>query len=173
MMSRTKQTILITIATLPVGIFSQTNNLTGSPYSLFGLGVSTNSNIGINSSIGKGGYALEGNNFINNYNPAAFAVLAEKNFIFDVGILAEISTVASKNNEERRLAGNLSSVAIASSISKKSGFGLTLDPYSDVGYAVIGIESNIEGSFDNFSSSIFGSGGINNLKLMGIKSMII
>lgn len=152
------------VMSLP-SLHSQINNLTGSPYSLFGLGVNTNSNIGLNSSIGRGGYALECRGIINNYNPAAFSSMPEKTFLFDIGVLTEISTIASKNNEERRLAGNISSIALASRIDNRSGFGLTLDPYSDVGYAVIGIESNIEGSFDSFISSISGSGGLNDFKL--------
>ena len=45
-------------------IYSQTNNLTGSPYSLFGLGVQSNSNIGKNSALGNGGIALKSNNLI-------------------------------------------------------------------------------------------------------------
>ncbi|NHF59586.1 hypothetical protein FK220_009560 [Flavobacteriaceae bacterium TP-CH-4] len=164
MMSRT-WLLLAMAALMTFDMIGQTNNLTGSPYSLFGLGVSTNSNIGKNSALGRGGYALEPAGFINNYNPASYAAVSEKNFMYDIGFLAELSTVSNRNNEERRLAGNMSSLAIASSISKKSGLGLTLDPYSDVGYAVVGIEGNIEGSFEKFSSNIFGSGGLNDLKL--------
>jgi len=157
-----------TVLTLLLGtltVHAQTGNLTGSPYSLFGLGVGTNSNIGKNSALGKGGYALWGDEFINNYNPAAFAAAAQKNFMFDIGMLTEISTVSSNNNEERRLASNISSIALASSLSPRSGFGITLAPHSDVGYALIGIQSNIEGSFESFVSNIFGSGGLNDLKL--------
>ncbi len=155
----------IALVLMPLGTLAQLNNLTGSPYSLFGLGVRTNSNIGKNNALGKGGYALEATDFINNFNPAAFAGIPKKNFLFDIGILTELSRIESGNNDERRLAGNISSIAIAASIDKNSGFGLTLDPLSDVGYAVVGIESNIEGSLDSFVSSIFGSGGISDLKL--------
>ncbi len=165
MMNRTMWCVLLMALLQSHNTIGQTNNLTGSPYSLFGLGVGTNSNIGKNSALGRGGYGLEGTGFINNYNPASYAAIYEKSFMYDIGFLAELSTVANQQNEERRLAGNLSSLAIASSINKKSGFGLTLDPYSDVGYAVIGIEGNIEGSFDTFNSNIFGSGGLNDLKL--------
>lgn len=163
-MNKKRCFLSIIIVLFPLMVVSQTSNLTGSPYSLFGLGVRTNSNIGKNSALGRGGYALEGKDFINNYNPAAFAAISEKNFMFDIGMLAELSTVASKNNEERRLAANISSIGMGSRINNNSGFGFTLDPYSDVGYAVIGIQSNIEGSFDSFNSSIFGSGGLNDLK---------
>lgn len=143
----------------------QTNNLTGSPYSLFGLGVSSNSNIGINNSIGNGGYAISGHSLMNNLNPASYGNLGEQNFLFDFGFLTEISEIDNGSSTENRIAGNFSNIAFASSLSPKSAFGLSISPFSDTGYAVIGIESNIEGSFDSFSSSIFGTGSLNDLKL--------
>ncbi|MEM1258715.1 MAG: hypothetical protein AAGH81_09305 [Bacteroidota bacterium] len=142
----------------------QTNNLTGSPYSLFGLGVSSNSNIGINNSIGNGGYAISGNSLINNLNPASYGNLGERNFLFDFGFLTEVSEIDNGASVENRIAGNFSNVALASSLGPKSAFGLSISPFSDTGYALIGIESNIEGSFDSFSSNIFGTGALNDLR---------
>ncbi|MEN1785188.1 MAG: hypothetical protein AAGF77_08625 [Bacteroidota bacterium] len=146
---------------LPLG--AQTNNLTGSPYSLFGLGVSSNSNIGINNALGNGGQAISGNDFINIRNPAAFGSLGEQNVLFDFGFLTELSEVNNGRSQENRIAGNFSNLALAASLGPKSAFGLSISPYSDTGYAVVGIESNIEGSFENFSSNIFGTGALNDL----------
>lgn len=163
MMSRACHIIVLGFLGFNVG--AQTNNLTGSPYSLFGLGISSSSNVGINNSLGNGGYAISGDSFINNLNPASYGKLGERNFLFDFGFLAEVSEIDSGNATENRIAGNFSSVAIASTIGPKSAFGLSINPYSDVGYAVIGIASNIEGSFDTFSSNIFGTGALNDLRL--------
>ena len=55
-----------------IGTYAQTNN-TSSPYSLFGLGVETNSNVGRNSAMGRTGIALDGFDQLNLYNPASFA----------------------------------------------------------------------------------------------------
>lgn len=145
--------------------YGQTNNLTGSPYSLFGLGVETNSNIGKNSSLGNGGYALRGTNFINDLNPASFGAFNEKTFLYDIGFLVETSTISNRSNEERRIAGSISNLAFASSLSPRSAFGISVLPYSDVGYSLLGIEANIEGSLDEFRSNIRGSGALNELKL--------
>ncbi len=143
---------------------AQTNNLTGSPYSLFGLGVASNSNIGINNAIGNGGYAISDNALINNLNPASYGSMGEQNFLFDFGFLTELSEINNGNSIENRIAGNFSNIALAGSLSPKSAFGLSINPFSDTGYAVIGIESNIEGAFDNFSSNIFGNGALNDLR---------
>ncbi|MET1260629.1 hypothetical protein ABV409_14880 [Flagellimonas sp. DF-77] len=144
---------------------AQTNNLTGSPYSFFGLGLASNSNIGITNAMGNGGYALSGDGFINNNNPASYGSLGERNFLFDFGFLAEISDISTNSTSENRIAGSFSNVAFAASMTPNSAFGISLNPFSDVGYAVIGVESNIEGSFDTFSSNVFGSGGLNDLRL--------
>ncbi len=157
--------ILFSFLLFPFYLVAQTNNLTGSPYSFFGLGVSTNSNIGKNSALGRGGYALSSNFLINNLNPAALATLGEKSFLFDFGFLTEFSTVANRSTEETRVAGNFSNLAIASSITPKSAFGLSVVPYSDVGYSLIGIDSNVEGSSDSFVSNVFGTGSLNDLRL--------
>ncbi|MEM9001393.1 MAG: hypothetical protein AAGB24_14105 [Bacteroidota bacterium] len=146
--------------------FAQTsNNLTGSPYSLFGLGVNTNSSIGKNSALGRGGYAFNDDDFINNLNPASYGTEERNSFIFDFGFLAEVSGVNSTDSDENRVAGNFSSLAIASNIDNKSSFGLSVTPFTDVGYSLIGIQSNIEGSFEEFTSNIFGSGALNDLRL--------
>lgn len=145
--------------------FSQTNRLTGSPYSLFGLGVETSSNVGKNSALGRGGYALNGPDFINIKNPASFGTESTNSFIFDIGFLGELSTIQNNNTEENRLASNFSSLAFAANLDDKSTFGLSVAPYSDVGYSLLGIESNVEGSFDQFISNIFGTGALNNFTL--------
>ena len=145
--------------------YSQTNRLTGSPYSLFGLGVETSSNIGKNASLGGGGFALHGSNIINFRNPASFGTESTNSFIFDMGFLGELSTIQNNTTEENRLASNFSSLAFSANIDEKSTFGLSVLPYSDVGYSLVGIQSNIEGSFDQFNSNIFGSGALNTLSL--------
>ncbi|MEW7291302.1 OmpP1/FadL family transporter [Aquimarina sp. 2304DJ70-9] len=162
-MNRYLKTLLVFVCTTT--LYSQTNNLTGSPYSLFGLGVQSNSNIGKNSALGNGGIALESKNQINNYNPASFSAIPEKAFLLDIGFLGELNKITNNNKDELRLATNFSNLAFAFSLNDRSGLGLSIVPFTDVGYALIGIESNVEGSQGEFISNIFGSGGLSDLRL--------
>ncbi|WP_299433502.1 hypothetical protein [uncultured Aquimarina sp.] len=146
-------------------ITAQTNSLTGSPYSLFGLGVQTNANIGRNSALGKGGIALESDHLINTLNPASFTGISNKSFLLDIGFLGEFNKVSTDDKNEKRFSANFSNLAIAFSLNEKSGMGLSMVPFTDVGYALIGIETNIEGSQDKFISNIIGSGGLNDLSI--------
>ncbi len=148
----------------PISLFSQTNNLTGSPYSLFGLGVQSNSNIGNNSALGRSGIALGGENTINNYNPASFSTISEKSFLLDIGFLGELNNISNSSKDELRLSANFSNLALAFSLNDRSGMGLSIVPFTDVGYSLVGIESNVEGSQDNFISNVVGSGGLNDLR---------
>lgn len=157
--------IAILIGIVPTMALAQLNNLTGSPYSLFGIGVATNSNIGKNSALGKLGYAFNSDFLINNANPASYGSLGRNGFLFDFGFLGELSMVSDRTTEEARFASNFSNLAIASTIGPKSSFGLSITPHTNVGYSLLGIESNIEGSFDRFSSNLFGSGALNDFRL--------
>lgn len=164
-MMKTSSYLILLICVCSKGSFAQTNNLTGSPYSLFGLGVQSNSNIGKNSGLGRGGIALNDPNLINNYNPASFSAIGEKSFLLDIGFLGELNNVENSSKDELRLSSNFSNLALAFSVNKRSGIGLSVVPFTDVGYSLIGIESNVEGSQDNFVSNITGSGGLNDLRL--------
>ena len=162
---KTKYGAILLFSLIPVLTNGQTNNLTGSPYSLFGLGVQTNANIGRNSALGRGGFALSGEGLINALNPASYGAVPQNSFLFDFGFLTEFSTLANRSTEENRIAGSFSNIAFAASITPKSAFGISITPFTDVGYSLIGIESNVEGSLDEFTSNVFGSGALNDFKL--------
>ena len=111
MKTNTAITFLILILSLNE-IDAQSNSLTGSPYSLFGIGVESNSNTGRNSGMGQLGIALDSDNRINLYNPASFAAIEKERFVFDFGMFTEIQSVSNDDRNERRFASNFSGVEI-------------------------------------------------------------
>ncbi|MEM7086865.1 MAG: hypothetical protein AAF489_11820 [Bacteroidota bacterium] len=143
---------------------AQTNNLTGSPYSVFGLGVQSNSNLAGFSGFGNTGIAYQGKSLINPYNSAALASIQEKSFLFDIGLNAEVSILTDRSDEEPRITSNFSNVAFGFNANGKWGIGFTLTPATNVGYTLIGLQSDIEGSGETFTSNVIGSGGINEIK---------
>tara|TARA_R110002074_G_scaffold215713_7_gene385540 strand:+ start:4432 stop:5670 length:1239 start_codon:yes stop_codon:yes gene_type:complete len=144
---------------------SQTNNLSSSPYSLYGLGVSNEINTGKTNALGKTGIAMPFSSSINSLNPASYGSITLNKFLFDIGIKGETETLFENANRESRFSANFSNMAIAFPLSKNSGFGLTLIPFTNVGYEVLGVETEIDGSIDTFLSNISGSGGLNDLKI--------
>lgn len=159
--------ILLTTALFVVTnkIKAQSNALSSSPYSLYGLGVTNDIGTGKLNGMGKSGIAVSSSSFINNSNPASFGAIPQNSFFYDFGFKGETNTSMEDGGSNSRITANFSNIGIAFPINEKSGFAATLIPLTSVGYTISGIESYIEGSTDLFSTTIEGEGGINDLKL--------
>ncbi|WP_179376337.1 hypothetical protein [Winogradskyella wichelsiae] len=157
----------IFILAMFLGLYSSAqNNLTGSPYSLFGLGVENNSNTGRNSGLGKTGISLDANQGINLYNPASFVTLKTNEITFDFGGSAElINLTGGSDLSEQNTTYNFTNISLAFNRDDKYGVGLTLKPSTTVGYSLIGLQNNIEGSDEEFISNIDGTGGLSEIRL--------
>lgn len=161
-----KKTVLICcVLAIYTSSKAQSTGLTNSPYSLYGLGVQNQLSTGKTNTLGNTGIALPSDTFINNLNPASFGGISSNRFLMDLGIKVENETLYEDDNSEKRFNANFSSIGFAFPINKKSGFGFTLIPFTNVGYQVFGIENQIDGSTDTFVSNINGSGGLNDINI--------
>ncbi|SHI54489.1 Long-chain fatty acid transport protein [Mesonia phycicola] len=146
-------------------ILAQNNSLSSSPYSLSGLGILNQVSTGKTNALGKAGIAMKSSTSINNLNPASYAGIPLHSFFFDVGGKAQFDTYETAGNKENSSSANFSNISFAFPVNDKSGIGLTLTPYSSVGYNIDGIETDIEGSNNSFSTIVEGTGGLKDLKL--------
>ncbi len=157
---------LFFLALMVVGtVFSQSEGLTSSPYSLYGLGVVNQTGIGRTNGMGYSGIALREEGEINNLNAASFALMPENSFIYDVGLKGQYNTYSNRSDQENRTTLNFSNLAMAFRIFEGLGAGIAMVPYSDVGYSLVGIKSNIEGTNEVFESNVRGIGGLSDLRL--------
>ncbi|NRR92261.1 hypothetical protein HSX10_11845 [Winogradskyella undariae] len=163
-MNKSKYIIIFTML-FGVYSYSQTNSLTGSPYSLFGLGVENNSNAGRNSGLGKTGISLDADYGINLYNPASFISLKENEITFDFGGSVEFINLTADDLDEQNTTYNFTNISLAFNRNNNYGIGLTLKPATTVGYSLTGLENNIEGSEEEFTSNIIGTGGLSEIRL--------
>lgn len=159
--------IFYSICLLCIGqiAFSQSNGLSTSPYSLYGLGLSNELNTGKTNALSNTGFAMPSKYSINNLNPASLGSIPKGSFLYDVGLKLQKETLYEDGQVERRFHGNFSNLAIAFPLSAKSGLGITLLPFTNVGYFVSGIENPIDGSTDSFITNIKGSGGLNDIQI--------
>ena len=141
------------------------SNLSSSPYSLYGLGVTNYFNTGKTNALGYNGFAIPSKNSINNTNPASLAGLSSNTFLYDIGFSLQYEKVHEGGSSEERMNSNFSNLAIAFPINNKVKLGLTLIPYTNVGYHVLGIENQINGSTGSFYSNIKGTGGLNDFQI--------
>lgn len=143
----------------------QSNELSNSPYSYYGLGLTNKLGPGKTNALGKAGIALSSTEEINNLNPASFAAIPLNSFFYDIGMRYQQSYFTEGGVTESKSSGNFSSIALAFALSKKSGMGISLLPYTNVGYSIYGIETPIEGTESYFFSKIEGYGGLNDFKV--------
>ncbi|CAM3518338.1 OmpP1/FadL family transporter [Zobellia roscoffensis] len=152
------------ILLIHVSAQAQSEGLTSSPYSLYGLGAINQSSIGRTNGMGYTGIGLKTSNQINNLNPANFALIPKGSFFYDVGIKAEYNQYSNKADSETKTTFNFSNLAMAFRVAEGLGAGISLVPYSEMGYSLIGITSNIEGTEETFESNVNGIGGLSELK---------
>ncbi len=167
-MKKIKLSYLTSIVTLIISIhsgYSQSEALTSSPYSLYGLGVINQTSIGKSNALGYTGIGLKTDSEINNLNPANYALIPQNSFFYDIGVTGELNNYSNRSYSENKKNVNFSNIAFAFRITEGLGAGITMVPYSDVGYSLVGIQSNIEGSTETFESSVTGLGALSDLKL--------
>jgi len=142
---------------------AQSEGLTSSPYSLYGLGVINQTSIGKTNGMGYSGIGLRSETDINNLNPSNYALIPQNSFFYDIGIVSEFNSYSNRGDNESKTTLNFSNLAFAFRVANRLGAGISLVPYSDVGYSLLGLVSNIEGSNETFESNVSGLGGLNDL----------
>ena len=75
---------------------SQSEGLTSSPYSLYGLGTINQTSIGRSNGMGHTGIGLKTETEINNLNPSNFALIPQNSFFYDVGMVGEFNTYSNR-----------------------------------------------------------------------------
>ncbi len=164
-MKRIKLVSIVLYVISSNGLFAQSEGLTSSPYSLYGMGIINQTSIGKTNGMGYSGIGLRSDTDINNLNPSNYALIPENSFFYDIGIVGEFNRYSNKGDNESKTTFNFSNLAFAFRIAERFGAGISLVPYSDVGYSLLGLESNIEGSDETFESNVSGLGGLNDLSL--------
>lgn len=146
-------------------LIAQSEGLTSSPYSLYGLGAINQTSIGKTNGMGYSGIGLKTDSEINNLNAANFALIPKNSFFYDVGLKGQYNTYSNRNDDESKTTINFSNLAVAFRIAEGFGAGIVMVPYTDVGYSLVGIQTNIEGSNQTFESNVSGVGGLSDLRL--------
>ena len=140
-------------------VFSQ--SVSTSPYSIYGLGSLYESDFGSIPSIGSSGIALPSSSFINNKNPASLGHIGKYSFFFDTGLKGIQTTYNSQTASEKRNNFQFSHIAVAFPITSKSGFSISLKPYSSATYLITNYQIPISNSNESYYLDATSTGGIN------------
>jgi hypothetical protein len=152
--------IVICSFLLGIGLSANAQSGTVSPYSRFGLG--DLSNVSTVSEFGMGGIslALTDSTRFHTGNPANLTNIHRT--IFQFGVFGELVSLNSNTANTNRNTSNLNYMAIAFPVAKWWKTGISLNPFSSVGYE---ISERIEmDSIGGITNNYQGSGGLNKLE---------
>ncbi len=153
---------LVTIMAILLGNLIQAQNLTSSPYSMYGLGQPESNEGGQTAGMGGLGTAISDNTFINLANPASLTGLDSLRFYFDLGISVRSFNYQSASNSESRTEGNFNRLAIGLKPLKNWGLSAGFIPVTTIGYRIKDSQY-IEGTSVTENIYFEGSGGISKL----------
>ncbi|WP_251620121.1 outer membrane protein transport protein [Odoribacter lunatus] len=143
-------------------LYSQNN--TGTPYSMFGIGL-LQDNYGPYTAMGGVSAAMRDNNNINFLNPASYTALDSNRFYFQFGITGEYVNISThQENSSYRVAQN-ASLNMAFRVYNNLFASLGFNQRSDIGYDLYYYKM-INGS-DNeyYNQQVSGEGGLNDFYL--------
>ena len=153
-----KQIVLIAVA-ISCSFSAGAQNVTASPYSMFGLGEIEMGDYGTNAGMGGIGIGHIRRNSINTANPASLTALDPQTFVLEGAATARYNIYRSGNNESSAMSGNLQRIALGTRFSPKWVFGAGMVPFTRVGYFMTG-NDYVEGGNTRVNTSFKGSGGL-------------
>ena len=144
---------VIAAVCLPAGVMGQTSSINAfSPYSMYGIGeINTPGTIRMRA-MGGAGVAQRLASDVNTLNPASYSATMQRSFLFNFGVdgavYKNLQTIYSAESQRNAKTGygtiNFHEIALQFPLTRGLGIGLSLNPYSSVGYRMQGYEQNDE-----------------------------
>jgi hypothetical protein len=160
-----KRTLIIIATILLTSIYSFGQNITNSPYTIFGIGEIDRN--GFNNSKAMGGLAtgLRKSNQINYMNPAAMSAQDTMSFILDLGINGIFKDMKSSTESSEFNDFGFDHLAISFPIKRWWYAGIGIAPYSKIGYDIQQVGEYSANDTVQMHYDYYGNGGINQLFL--------
>ena len=141
------------IICLPAAVSGQTSSINSfSPYSMYGIGeINTPGTLQMRA-MGGAGVAQRLPSSVNTLNPASYSSTLQRSFLFNFGVdgayYKNMQTIYSGDSQRSAKTGfgtfNFHEIAVQFPLARGLGMGLSLNPYSSVGYRMQGFENNDE-----------------------------
>ena len=164
------------IAWLPSGLKAQTSSINAfSPYSMYGIGeINTPGTLQMRA-MGGAGVALRLPSSVNTLNPASYSSTLQRSFLFNFGVdgayYKNHQNIYSADSQRYAKSGygtfNFHEIAIQFPVTRGLGIGLSLTPYSSVGYRMKGYEEadEIWGDIGRVQYYYAGEGDLTEVKI--------
>ncbi|MBC8321675.1 MAG: hypothetical protein H8E34_13230 [Bacteroidetes bacterium] len=154
----TKIHILLILTVMSTGIYAQTG--INSPYSRYGLGQLYGENLNTATmSMGGLSIGIHDPTALNPANPASYGSLDSASFLFEIGVMGNITNLQTTQLSENGYDGTLSYILVGFPITRWWRAGIGVMPYSKIGYNV-----EVTAEVPDFSDAVHsftGNGGLN------------
>ena len=157
--------VLILLSTITVS--AQENGLSAySLYTFYGIGDINSQGPTYLRSMGGASVAYRSPNMLNYMNPAAYSAVARNTFLFNVGLEQQNYYEQSAETSTAFNTFNLRNIAFEFPVASKMGVGISITPYSNVGYrlSVVDDDPNVIANIGNVNYRYYGEGGISQIK---------
>ncbi len=150
---------VLSVLLLSVSLAAQ-NQLTSSPYSMYGIGEIVNGLYGQNSAMGGVSYGMRNSWLLNVGNPAGLAGMDSAKIYAETSLFLRNSHYSSAGDSYNAFHGNLASFLLGAQISRRLYMAAGIAPYSAVGYYFNSVEE-VEGAPNQYQVSTYqGDGGL-------------
>ncbi|MEG0499537.1 MAG: hypothetical protein RR550_00265 [Rikenellaceae bacterium] len=145
---------------------AQTEGGVFNPYSQYGLGELSTLGTAASKGMGGIGVATRDRYSINMLNPAAYTMIERQNAVFSIGGEGVNNYLKTAKGSNSKNFFNLGHIGLQLRIAKRFGFGMSVAPYSDMGYelSITDKGSDVITNIGNIRFDYVGSGGIAQFK---------
>ena len=133
---------------------------TSSPYSRFGYGLLSENSLSFGQALSNTGIAFRPTNHLNFLNPASFSAIDSSHFIFEAGIKNQFTTIDVNGLKATTSNSNMEYIAVGFPVTRWWGIGMTMLPYSKVGYA-LQTDKQVLADSTKVNAFYYGQGGSN------------
>lgn len=165
--------ILPALLALPLAAAGQGSSInTYSPYSMYGIGDLSTLGNGLTRSMGGAGVAYRGSHVtpysagVNYLNPASYSAMPQRAFVFSIGIENQNFYLKEGDKKSSYSGFNMRDISVLFPLAKKVGFGVSVTPFSSVGYRLEEQmkNENVQGTIGTVTKSYMGDGDITQIK---------
>ena len=143
-----------------VNFHVNSQSLTSSPYSYFGLGMIENKGFCETLATGSAGIAMPSIRYLNSTNPASYNGIDSSAFLFYLGLYGKFSEFESQGIKQNNFESNIRYIAFGFRVSKRWGSSFGLLPFSSRGYYITSTYP-AEGDLGEYRLISTGSGNLN------------
>lgn len=157
---------------IPFRAASQGSSInTFSPYTFSGVGEISTPGTSFIRSMGGAGIAYRSPWMINYMNPASNSAATPKSFLLNFGMEGSSYYLKSAEKKSSHNTFNVRDVAIRFPLMKGLGMGVSVTPFSNVGYRVQSVDYPENVDFNQVKNTYSGEGGISQVKV-GVGAML-